>query len=345
MENNSLSFEKRVAIYFAYEGYNNNPNGDPANENKPRQYTGKEVLTTDVSSKRDDRDYLIGLNSNVVFLRQQEKEDGHTMKMDDLLRKHLSILVNSLKGKNDKKNNIANSVKVKYLLNRFIDLKFFGAAFTGDSKKEDSLKESVTGMIQKSFGVSLNYPNVLPVKITTVLATKDDTKAGTGSMGTKYVLDYYYIHQDIIINPKSLKTWGVSFTEDDFKIFEKTQWSSIKDDITHSKLDREPLIMIEIFFKDDDFYFLPMKYVKSKNKEKVKNFEGLEIDFSELVEKIDNEKTNIEKIRYKVNGKVKNLFETDFLIKLNEITKEEIEFIQKEKITTILSQYENYKIF
>lgn len=325
-------FNKRVAMYFGYEGSNNNPNGDPANENKPRQYNGKEVLTTDVSSKRDDREYLIGLNGNAVFLKQQYKPDGTTMQMDDLL-------VNTLKDKGFNKGN--NIEKASFLLNRFIDLKYFGAAFTGDSKKEDSLKESVTGPIQKSFGISLNFANLLPAKITTVLATKEGN-IGTGSMGTKYILDYYYIHHDIIVNPKSLATWGVDFTEDDFRVFERSQWCAIKDDISHSKLDREPVIMIELFFKDDDFYFLPMKYIKSKKQKDVTTLEDMGLDFSELVKKINYEDSNIEKIRYKTNSKISDLFKNDFLDKITCKNKEEITFISVDDVKRVLESYEKY---
>ncbi len=324
-------FEKRVAVYYGYEGFNNNPNGDPANENKPRQYNGKEILTTDVSSKRDDRDYLIKLNDNSVFLKQKQKEDGTVMQMDDMIK-------NILK---DKK--LSHNEKVSYLLNRFIDIKFYGAAFTGKEKEdEESLKESVTGPVQKTFGISLNYPNSLPIKITTILATKADN-VGTGSMGTKYICDYYYIHYDVIVNPKSLEIWGVEFTEDDFKVFERTQWCSIKNDITHSKIDREPLVMIEIFFKDDDFYFLPMKYVKSKKQKDVKESSDLGLDFSGLVSKITSEKANIEKIKYKTNSAVDAAFKTGFLDKIN-CTKEEIQFITTEDLKKILKSYEEFKM-
>ena len=326
-------FNKRVAIYFGYEGNNNNPNGDPANENKPRQYNGKEVLTTDVSSKRDDRDYLISLNENAIFLKQQYNKDGTTMQMDDLL-------VDKLKDKGFVKGD--NIKKANYLLNRFIDLKYFGAAFTGSSDKPDSLKESVTGPVQKSFGISLNYPNLLPAKITTILATKAGN-VGTGSMGTKYILDYYYIHHDIIVNPKSLDTWGVDFTDEDFNVFERVQWCAIKDDITHSKLDREPIVMIEIFFKDDDFYFLPMKYVKSKKQKDVTRLEDMGLDFTELVKKANDEESNIEKIRYKTNSKISDLFKTDFLDKIKCQSKEEINFISSDEVTKVLESYEKYK--
>ncbi len=348
---------KRTAIYFAYEGRNNNPNGDPASENKPRVYNQKYVYVTDVSSKRDDRDYLNLILPESIFLKQQLKDDGSAKQMDDLIKDAL----------HDKKN-LTHKGKANYFINRFIDIKYFGATLTGKIKEEkkgkkgkegsaeqigidfnegenkekedtETIKESICGPIQKTFGMSLNYPEIIPVKITTVLATRAQSSA-TGSMGTKYICDYYHIHYDIIINPYSLQEWDSQLTEEDIKVFEAVQWFSIKNDITHSKINREPIVMLEIIFKDPDYYFLPSNYVTAKNP-KGKSYNEINVDYTKLIEHINFNAEHIEKVRYISNP----AFSKDMTLieEIKNISKEEIKLISREEILKHLETYKNYR--
>lgn len=348
-----MSSINRTAIYFAYEGRNNNPNGDPAGENKPRVYNQRNVYVTDVSSKRDDRDYLTQICPEAVFLKQKTKEDGYVMQMDDLIKEALNQY--------DK---LGHNEKASFFINKYIDVKFFGATLTGKEGKKDSkkgkkteqdtiqlgdevkdegtsLKESICGPIQKTFGMSVNYPEVIPVKITTLLATKEDS-TGTGSMGTKYICDYYHIHYDVVVNPTALSEWNSEFTQDDFKVFETTQWFSIKNDISHSKINREPMLMFEIEFKDPDFYFLPSNYVSAKNP-KGKRYEDIEVDYSKLIKQIISNKDHISEIRYILNP----AYLDDINEKLIDPIKKEIEvkhisLIGRDKIQEHLKHYTDF---
>ncbi len=368
---------KRTAIYFAYEGRNNNPNGDPASENKPRVYNQSYVYVTDVSSKRDDRDYLNQLLPEAVFLKQQLNKDGSAMQMDDLIKDALNKL--------NKDENLTHKEKAQFFINRFIDIKFFGATLTGKIKetkskkgsseqagvdnneeeniepgKTETIKESICGPIQKTFGLSLNYPEIIPVKITTVLATRTQSSA-TGSMGTKYICDYYHIHYDIIINPYSLQEWYSQLTEEDIKVFEAVQWFSIKNDITHSKINREPIIMLEIIFKDPDYYFLPSNYVTAENP-KGKNYKEINVKYDKLINQIKSHAKHIEKLRYICNPVYADVIEKELINKINEngtdkekidstdkekinsITIEKIELISRDEIVNHLETYKNYTL-
>ncbi|MCK9610042.1 MAG: type I CRISPR-associated protein Cas7 [Candidatus Cloacimonas sp.] len=359
---------KRIAIYFAYEGRNNNPNGDPASENRPRVYNQSNVYVTDVSSKRDDRDYLNQLFPDAIFLKQQLNEDGSAKQMDDLI-------TDALKNKNIS----THKDKAKYIINRFIDIKYFGATLTGKTKdapksnqgkeessgqapivnsgddnkkidKTETIKESICGPIQKTFGMSLNYPEIIPVKITTVLATRAQSSA-TGSMGTKYICDYYHIHYDIIINPYSLQEWDSQLTKDDIKVFEAVQWFSIKNDITHSKINREPIIMLEIIFKDPDYYFLPSNYVTAENP-KGKNYNEINVKYDNLINQINSNADHIEKLRYICNPVYAKVIEDNLINKINynstdkgkkdSIAIEKIEVISRDEIVKHLETYKNY---
>ena len=365
---------KRIAIYFAYEGRNNNPNGDPASENRPRVYNQSNVYVTDVSSKRDDRDYLNQLLPEAVFLKQQLNKDGSAKQMDDLIKDALKEV-----------EKLSHKEKAQFFINRFIDIKFFGATLTGKIKetkskkgnseqagvdnneeenikpgKTETIKESICGPIQKTFGLSLNYPEIIPVKITTVLATRTQSSA-TGSMGTKYICDYYHIHYDIIINPYSLQEWDSKLTKEDIQVFEAVQWFSIKNDITHSKINREPMIMLEIIFKDPDYYFLPSNYVTAENP-KGKNYEDINVKYDNLINQINSNAGHIEQIRYICNPVYADVIEKELINKINEngtdkekidstdkekinsITIEKIELISRDEIVNHLETYKNYTL-
>ncbi len=347
-----MKTSKRTAIYFAYEGRHNNPNGDPASENKPRVYNQSNVYVTDVASKRDDRDYLNQICPGAVFLKRQLKDDGTTKQMGDLIKDALSQV-----------EKLDHAAKARFFINRFIDIKYFGATLTGTNKTKDTgnkkkkgatdnndtpaksddketIKESICGPIQKTFGISLNHPEIVPVKITTVLATREGSTA-TGSMGTKYVCDYYHIHYDIVLNPFALDEWSCVLTDEDIAVFESTQWVSIKNDISHSKINREPILMLEIVFKDPDYYFIPSNYVGADNV-KGKSFDEIKVDYSRLVNQINSNKQHIEKVRYIVNPVFMKQIKEKLLDAIEVENIEIIEILGRDEIKAHLEKYQSY---
>ena len=62
---------KRSEILFLYDVQNNNPNGDPNDENKPRydEESGRN-LVTDVRLKRTIRDYLKDYKNQNIFVQE-----------------------------------------------------------------------------------------------------------------------------------------------------------------------------------------------------------------------------------------------------------------------------------
>ena len=71
--------KNRSEILFLYDIAWANPNGDPADENKPRidEETGKNIVT-DVRLKRIIRDYLMNFKSKEIFVREIiYDEEGH----------------------------------------------------------------------------------------------------------------------------------------------------------------------------------------------------------------------------------------------------------------------------
>lgn len=68
---------QRREILFLYDVENNNPNGDPNDENKPRidEENGRN-LVTDVRLKRTIRDYLKDYKNQNIFVQEIVFEDG-----------------------------------------------------------------------------------------------------------------------------------------------------------------------------------------------------------------------------------------------------------------------------
>ncbi|MCK4796630.1 MAG: type I CRISPR-associated protein Cas7, partial [Spirochaetes bacterium] len=76
--------DKRSEILFCYDIKDNNPNGDPLDENKPRIDEETKInIVTDVRLKRTVRDYLYdnegfnGQKEKDIFVREIEYEPGN----------------------------------------------------------------------------------------------------------------------------------------------------------------------------------------------------------------------------------------------------------------------------
>ncbi len=69
--------KNRAELIFLYDIRDNNPNGDPMDENKPRidEETGKNIVT-DVRLKRTIRDYLYDFKKQEIFVREIADEKG-----------------------------------------------------------------------------------------------------------------------------------------------------------------------------------------------------------------------------------------------------------------------------
>ncbi|NMC77479.1 MAG: type I CRISPR-associated protein Cas7, partial [Candidatus Methanofastidiosa archaeon] len=74
----SETIKKRSELIFLYDVKDINPNGDPADENKPRMDEETRInIVTDVRLKRTIRDYLHNFKGKEIFVRKISDESGN----------------------------------------------------------------------------------------------------------------------------------------------------------------------------------------------------------------------------------------------------------------------------
>lgn len=288
-----MSEIKRTEILFLYDVQNANPNGDPADENKPRidEETGKNIVT-DVRLKRTIRDYLKdykgydGKNGKDIFIRQTNVDDNDPSKgIHD--------------GKNRAKQFSDSAEKIK---KDCIDIRLFGGVIPLESKKnkkgkksevgegantedEDNNKEGsikLTGPVQFKMGHSLH--KVVPVRIkgTGAFAGKDGNTMTTFREET--ILPYSLIVFYGVINENAAKHTGL--TEQDISELFEAMWFGTKNLITRSKFEHNPRLLITITHDAPNSFIGELDHkIKLMGRvpdEQIRSLDDLELDFTEL---------------------------------------------------------------
>ncbi|OLS14986.1 MAG: CRISPR-associated protein, Csh2 family, partial [Promethearchaeota archaeon CR_4] len=110
-----VPIKNRSEIVFIYDVRENNPNGDPLAENRPRiDEETKTCFVTDVRLKRTIRDYLQQHEGQVILIGDFEKDDG-TIKMAKDRAEELGVIGAGKDGE-------------RVLLKQCIDARLFGCA-------------------------------------------------------------------------------------------------------------------------------------------------------------------------------------------------------------------------
>ena len=204
---------KRSEILFCYDAQMANPNGDP-DENRPRidPFT-KKNLVTDFRLKRTIRDYLmthteeLGLEKQKIFIRPEWTERGSLKVVEELAQPYIKE-----EGKGKEKIKILNK---DVLIRDHIDIRLFGILFA----VEDITFKQV-GPVQFSIGQSLHPVEEIPIRITRVVPTRAELKAGT--IGDKSVLRYSFITFQGFTNDVVAKETGL--TENEVNAMLKAMW-------------------------------------------------------------------------------------------------------------------------
>ena len=317
MENKIIS--NRSELLFLYDIKNANPNGDP-DENKPRidEETERNIVT-DVRLKRTIRDYLAKYKGKDIWMIEKIKEDGTRKTREEKLEEA----------------NINNREDAKKLLEKFIDLRLFGATIAGKRGKGAKGEKVFTwiGPVQFKFGRSLHSVEPVLIRGTSVLPTKAQ-KAG-GAFTEMWILPYSLICFYGIINENAARDTGL--TEGDIKLLLEGMWNGTKNLITRSKAGQVPRFLLRLIYKENNYHIgdlnQKIKLLDEENKEidkggksgkKIRCVSEVKVDISELFTTLENHKNKIKKIEYEVNPDVR------FVIKGEEKKGEEIEDILKE---------------
>lgn len=272
-------------ILFCYDITDNNPNGDPADGNKPRVDDETKInLVTDVRLKRTVRDYLY----------ENEGYDGDILVRTTASEKGIKdgIERGSDFGKSDE------GIR-KNVIEKCIDARLFGATIPRD-------KSSVTftGPVQFQMGRSLHKIDTMHIKGTGAFASK----AGKGqqTFREEYVLPYSFICFHGIINDFAAKQTHLS--EDDVTLMLKAMWLGTKGLISRSKVGQMPRLLLKIDYAEGGFFIGDLqrlvKVIDCEIEENIRDPKDFTLDLSELKKVLENEKNKITNISYKADSRL-----------------------------------------
>jgi len=282
--------KNRHELLFIYDVNNGNPNGDPADENKPRidEETGLNFVT-DVRLKRTIRDYFFnykgynGEGDKDIFVRQTIAETGG---LNDGKSRALAF------GK--KKDCIKEEI-----LKKCIDVRLFGGVIP---LEKGSI--TLTGPVQFKIGHSLHRVKMQYIKGTGAFASKVGNQQQT--FREEYILPYSLIAFYGIVNENAAKYSNLS--EEDLISLEEGIWKGTKNLITRSKIEHTPRLLIDIEYSESNFFIGELdKFIKIKTEkedEELRDISELEVDLEPLGKILTKYKEKIAKIRIKIDERV-----------------------------------------
>ncbi|HLI46756.1 MAG TPA: type I-B CRISPR-associated protein Cas7/Csh2 [Geobacterales bacterium] len=289
--------KNRSEILFIYDVTDANPNGDPADENKPRidEETGVNIVT-DVRLKRTIRDYLYDFKNQEIFVRE-ERDNEEKLKTKETIYEEY--------GSPEK------------VIEKCIDIRLFGGTFA--LKKKDAKKRKVksseeeepteeepterafalTGPVQFKFGRSLHRVGEPTfVRGTTVMPSGE--KKGAGTFTEAYILPYSLIAFYGIVNENAAKDTGL--TEADVELLLESIWNGTKNLISRSKFGQMPRLLLQVIFKETNYHIGELdhriKLVTDKRHEEIRDISEVKLDVTQLVAEFESHKQKIDKIRY-----------------------------------------------
>lgn len=274
-------------IVFVYDVTDNNPNGDPNNENKPRidQETNTNYVT-DVRLKRTIRDYAYnhygynGTDGKDIFCRQTPGKNGG---LSDAKRRSKDFDSNADK-----------------IIEQCIDIRWFGGMIPIE-KKTTAIQ--ITGPIQFRLGRSVHKVEYNEIKGTGAFTSKEGNSQQT--FRTDYILPYSLISFYGMVDNGLAKISQLS--EEDYKLFIDIMWDSIKSMCTRSKVGHTPRILIDIEYSGNFFIGELDKYIVYKRKiddYSIRSIKDFHIDFVNLSNIINENIDKIERVTVKLNDMV-----------------------------------------
>lgn len=312
---------KNSEILFIYDAKEDNPNGDPDNENKPRMdLKTQRNLVTDVRLKRYIRNYLQS-NGDPIFV---SKVDGKTVDATGRFAHFLSeralannsdILKEASKKLKKKDDEITSDELAKFiegnkkwelattddLLNTFIDIRLFGITLPiKDPQRGSSI--TFTGPAQFTWGYSLNKVELMDsTSITSTFAgrTKGVDDEG-GAIGKDWRLYYSFIAFYGRISGNNTST---SLSKSDIQELDKAIWQSIIEQTnTRTKINQMPRLYLRVEYNDSETCIGDLRrYIKLENEKDLRDINEVILDTTELLDKLSSEtyKQKINKILFK----------------------------------------------
>lgn len=287
--------KNRSEIVFLYDVKDNNPNGDPLNENKPRidEETGLNYVT-DVRLKRTVRDFIaLTFNQqapNKVFMKAERKEDNTLKSITELTQQFNSI---------------------KELVENCIDIRLFGGTIAikkdkNSKSKKDEAEEAqeknedsnaITGPVQFRIGRSLHRVFEKEDQITRTVPNDTGNKQGT--FGYDQRLFYSLIKFYGVINENTAAHTKLS--EEDVKKLLQAMWFGTKELNTRTKIGHTPRFLLKVdyqkgFFVGDLDSKIKLVPIDNKQDEQLRSPEDYKLDLTKLENVLNQYADKIENI-------------------------------------------------
>ncbi len=286
----------RGEILFLYEVRMSNPNGDPADENKPRidEETGRNIVT-DVRLKRTIRDYIdsvygnSGENGRRILVKAFRKDDGTLETRKEILERL--------------RKEYGGEVDVAKLAKEFFDVRVFGLTMAGEGRRGENVR-TLTGPVQFRFGISLNEVEPRLVTGTSVWPTKAD-KAG-GSFTSYWIVPYSLIGFYGVVNETVAADTGLD--DKDLELLREAMWEGTKWLSTRSK-HQFPRLLIHVEYEHPSHMVGDLgDYVELvKKADAIRSVNDYALEIGKLLNRLEKAGNGIKTIYVKVSEEIKLL--------------------------------------
>ena len=312
---------KRSELLFLYDIRDNNPNGDPFDENKPRIDEEAGInLVTDVRLKRTIRDYWKDFKKREIFIREIAYEDDKIQ--DAKLRAEDFLMVDGSKipksslssiakerGKGTKETDLMALMKsiVDENIKDCIDVRMFGITLPISLSAKKSSSITYTGPVQFKMGRSLHRVNLEFIKGTGAFASKEGSTQKT--FREEYFLSYSLISFYGIINENAVEKQNLPVTEEDVQLLLDGMWNGTKNLISRSKIGQTPKFLLRIEYKEENYHIGELDHLielkTDRNEEEIRSTKDYVLDVTKLIDKLKQNKNKINNIQYELADDLK----------------------------------------
>jgi len=292
MSKNVGEIKNRSEIAFFYDLRDNNPNGDPLAENRPRidEETGI-CFVTDVRLKRTIRDYLRDVKGYCILIDDYEKDDG-TIKMAQDRAKDFKI-----DGKTKDPKNI--------LLENCIDARLFGCAIPLGEKVKSI---QITGPVQFNYGRSVHEVEDILIQGTAAFASKKGAKQR--SFRQDYIIHYGLFRFYGFLNENLAKHSKVS--KNDFSAMLEAMWHGTNALSSRSKVGHMSRLLVCVTYNEPNYFIGQIdKLIKAikadpnQHDKALRDISEFEFDITPFLKIVKDNKDKIESISMKKHPDVR----------------------------------------
>jgi len=305
MTEQDQTVENRSEIVFVYDAVDCNPNGNPlSGANRPRiDPQTQQAIVTDVRLKRYLRDQLDD-DGHGVYIRNV-KEDGYSFTREELLEDRIKdIDTDDYNDDDDDDKELADAVFGEFLGNS-ADVRYFGATMSVDTDDEEvaeALPDHFTGPVQFSPGKTLHAVNENENynSLTSVIATQEEKEQGG------FGLDDHRIQYGLIAFHGLVDENGAEDTKlspEDVRRLDTLCWRALKNQtVTRSKVGQEPRLYMRVEYTDDSYHIGGLQRSLSlgegsEPEDELRSIDDLELDVTELVDRLESNSDRIEEVR------------------------------------------------